>query len=84
MLFSSVQNLGWMVKLQEQNTNEVISEEIEKKIECKRRTSSVVEKKVSKQRAASWITVDILLYYIILGHPALLGHLPSFLVTSWE
>ena len=45
MLFSSVQNLGWMVKLQEQNTNEVISEEIEKKIECKRRTSSVVEKK---------------------------------------
>ena len=31
MLFSSVQNLGWMVKLQEQNTNEVISEEIEKK-----------------------------------------------------
>ena len=34
-----------MVKLQEQNTNEVISEEIEKKIECKRRTSSVVEKR---------------------------------------
>ena len=59
MLFSSVQNLGWMVKLQEQNTNEVISEEIEKKIECKRRTSSVVEKKVSKQRAASWLTTGL-------------------------
>ena len=31
MLFCSVQNLGWMVKVQEQNTNEVISKEIEKK-----------------------------------------------------